>query len=302
MTTATATQTTNNDLQGINDVHSCAMLVDLRIRQWTGRKKDRKVSRKVAQDHSVAEHVGSYYKSLVDGSLLKPVQQITNGARAYHYQMTLPWFDQGARALSSAAYFEYKRTMNDYQEQYERAVETLLQSYPLAREEARRMLGSLFDDTEYPTLDRLAEKFDFAVDLFPLPKGDDFRCALGVDEVSAIRRSIEDQTNGMMQRAVNDVYRRIEQVLGSFVDRLGGDDKKIFRDSLVENARELVDTLPALNITGDPEIETLTTRMRDTLCRYDADVLRNSASAKKEVYQGAQAMKSDLDAFLGGAF
>lgn len=299
MNTVTNIQT-NQELRGINDVHSCAMLVDLRISQWTGRRKDKRVSRKVAMDNNVHESVGSYHKSLVDGSLLRPVQQITGAARAYHYQMTLPWFDAGARALSSAAYFEYKRNMNDYQEQFEVAVEHLLQSYPLAREEAKRMLGSLFDDSEYPTIDRLAEKFAFSIDLFPLPKGDDFRCALGVDEVSAIRRGIEEQTGSMMQRAVNDVYHRIEKVLESFVDRLGGEEKKIFRDTLVDNARELVNTLPALNITNDPEIDKLGKRMEKVLCRYDADVLRTNESAKIEVYNEAKTIKSDLDAFFGG--
>jgi hypothetical protein len=39
------------------------------------------------------------------------------------------------------------------------------------------------------------------------------------------------------------------------VDRLSGDDKKIFRNSLVDNALELTNLLTRLNVTKDPKLE-----------------------------------------------
>jgi hypothetical protein len=71
-----------------------------------------------------------------------------------------------------------------------------------------------------------------------------------------------------------------------------------FRDSLVGNVRELVDLLPALNITGDPVLTDITKRMRESLTVYDGDTLRASAAARIETAKAADDILATVSAFM----
>jgi hypothetical protein len=86
--------------------------------------------------------------------------------------------------------------------------------------------------------------------------------------------------------------------LKAFKPAQGGDRAEgIFRDSLVENVRELVAVLPSLNITGDPTLAAVAARM-EALCRDDADELRDNAAARASVAAEADAILADVGQFL----
>lgn len=285
----------------VNDVYGTAMLTNLSISQWTARKLDRRVSDEVANSKNVDTNVGSYYKSLIDPNVLSTIKTLVNEARSYHYQMTLPWSDNGPRILPTDLYFQYMDRMRAYKERYNAAVDTVLNQYPYHREEAKRLLGSMFREEDYPTPDKLAQRYGFHLEVYPLPRGADFRCDIGAEELEEVRESIEASTRQAMQKSVKDAFDRVYQVVAKYTDRLE-DEKTVFRDSMVENARELVEILPKLNFVGDPELDRLTQVMRDHLCQYEPETLRTSPQARKQAYDTASAVKSDLDTFFGGGF
>jgi hypothetical protein len=67
------------------------------------------------------------------------------------------------------------------------------------------------------------------------------------------------------------------------IDRLGGEEKKIFRDSLVDNALELTNLLTKLNVTNDPKLETARQELERLLVGVTADDLRESQGARAVV-------------------
>lgn len=280
-------------------INTRALLVDLRISQWTARKIDKTATEQVAQANGIDKSVGTYYKSVINGKALEPIKQLVNAARAYHYKMTLPWADSGPRVLSSVAYFEYMGEMQTYATQFETEYKNFEQQYAYHRVEAQRKLGPLFNDSEYPDLNTLADKFSFDLRVTPLPMADDFRVELGDDEVEKLRATIKAQTEAVVGEAVKDVYVRALDVVEAFVDRLSEEDK-VFRDSLVTNAQELVATMPKLNFTGDPALAALCERMKETLCQHEPAILRNNVSARKATHEAALAVKKDLLDFFGG--
>lgn len=283
-------------MQGI---HAKAMLVDLRVSQWTGRKIDRKATEQVAQMNGIDVRVGTYYKSLLEGKELDPIKNLVNGARAYHYKMTLPWSDSGPRILAATLYFEYMQDMQTFSEQFKKLYADFEQRYALARSEAQRTLGPLFRDEDYPMLATLATRFSFDLNVLPLPVADDFRVDLGDDEVSRLREDIERNVKASMSGAVIDMGKRIEQVVDSFADRLAKEEN-IFRDTLVENARQLVDLLPKLNVAGDARIDTLCAQVREKLCKYEPQTLRDNIAARKATWGAARDLKNDLANFFAG--
>jgi len=252
----------------MQNIHSAAMLANLRISQWTARKIDKKVAGEVAKNHNVQASVGAYYKSVLpttdangERTAIERIKKLVGEARTYHYKMTLPWLDSGARVLSSAAYFDYMQVMQEFKQRFKEVVNDFVYDYPFEREEAKIRLGTLFNEDDYPPLDRVADRFGFLLDILPIPMGADFRCDIGNDEADKIRAEIEK--------------------------------------SLVTNASDLADLLPKLNFTGDPALTALGTALKEKLCVYGADELRNNMSARRETYAAALDMKKDMAAFFG---
>lgn len=284
----------------VSNIHAKAMLVNLNISQWSARKIDKRAAAEIASAHGVESRNGAYYKSLVEGGALEEIKRLVTQARTEHYRRTLPWSDAGPRVLANLGYIEYAQKMGEYGQRFDALVAQFLNDYPLLKQEAKRLLGSLFDEADYPDLQRVADKFGFKTSVTPLPMGDDFRCDLGAEEVDRIRAEITAATTGAMHQAVASAYERISQVVDAFTDRLAGTET-LFRDSLVGNARDLVDILPTLNITNDPKLAELTERMRTKLCAHEPDALRHNHSVRKAAYDEAVSMRKDLMDFFGGA-
>lgn len=283
----------------VKDIHATVMLAELSVSQWTARKLDRRATQQVADSNKVESRNGAYYKSLIEGGSLEEIRKLVTKARNAHWRRTLPWSDAGPRVLSNMAYLDYMQDMAEYGKQFDELLEKFLNEYPLLRQEARRLLGELFDDDDYPDLNQVAAKFSFGVNILPLPKGDDFRCDIGTVEVDRIRKEITDTTNAAMQRAVTDAFDRVTKVVEAYMDRLAGTET-VFRDSLVQNARDLAEVLPALNVTGDPRLTELATKLKEKLCAHEPDALRHNHTTRRETYEQAVAMHKDLMGFLGG--
>lgn len=280
-------------------IHARAMLVNLNISQWTARKTDRKATKDVAESNHVVSTQGAYYKSLVEGGALDDIKALVNQARAEHYKRTLPWSDNGPRILSNFGYLDYITKMNAYADQFDALVNVFLSEYPQMRLEARRLLGSLFEDNDYPSVGAVHCKFNFKVSITPLPMGDDFRCDLGTEEVDRIREEITNGTAAALQQAQRDAFERVEKVVNSYIERLGDPDNK-FRDSLVDNARELAELLPALNIINNPLLADLADSLMNKLCAHEPSVLREDPISRQETFMAAKSMHKDIMDFFSG--
>ena len=289
----------------MKQIHSNAMLVNLRISQWTARKIDKRVAGEVAKNHGVNASVGAYYKSVLlttdlngERTSIERIKKLVGDIRGYHYKMTLPWLDTGARVLSATAYFEYMQTMQAYKQGFEMLVETFVYDYPFEREEAKVRLGSLFNEDDYPMPERVATRFGFAMDIMPIPMGSDFRCDLGEEEAARIKAEIEKTTLDTVNASIADVYRRIAGVVDAFVSKLQFADTR-FEKSLVTNAEEMVMLLPMLNFTGDATLQKIGDTIKDKLCAKSADTLRNDMVARREAYAAALDLKKDMAVFFG---
>ncbi len=284
----------------LDDIHGKAMLINLTICRWSARKSDKRAANEVAATHGAKTSKASYYKPLVEGAVLEAINVAATKARTEHYRRTLPWSDSGPRILSNVGYIDYMQAMSGLRAEFDAAVAAFVSEYPLLRQEAKRNLGTLFNDAEYPEVALVGQKFSFNCSILPLPKGDDFRCDLGTEDIERIRQDIEANTQAAVKNSMLDAFDRVAVVVEAFVSRLA-DPKTIFRDSLVTNARDLVAVLPTLNIAGDPRLDAIAERLRTTLCTFEPDDLRKDKDARRQAYNEAMDMHKDLINFFGGA-
>jgi len=72
-----------------------------------------------------------------------------------------------------------------------------------------------------------------------------------------------------------------------------------FRDSVVTNLVKLVDVLPKLNVTADPELERLAAEVHASLL-VDPQELRKSESIRTEIATTAAAIAKRMAAYMTG--
>jgi len=281
-----------------------AMLADLTISSWSGRKYDRKVSDDVATQHNATSDAGRYNKRLIARKAQEDLERIARTAFRYHYFVTLPWLDSGVRVFPSALYFDYVTKMNASERAFNEAADRFAAAYPQMITDAQRDLNGLFNASDYPAPSAIRSKFAFRIAMLPLPDATDFRVDLGDEQVKKLQEQFVQTRDALFNRAIGEVVGRIQEVVGRMAERLRAykvtDDKTegVFRDTLVTNIRDLVAVLPALNVTEDDRLDDLIDRVRTSLCAHDADVLRENTTVRIETADAADEILAHVNAFF----
>jgi hypothetical protein len=110
----------------------------------------------------------------------------------------------------------------------------------------------------------------------PVPEANDFRVDIAEDIRSEMEREYKQAYTSRVETAMNDAWSRLHTTLEHMVERLSGNDKKIFRDSLVDNAMELTSLLTKLNVTNDPKLEDARKELEKSLVGVTPEDLRES--------------------------
>ena len=274
---------TNNSIS----IASSAMLVELSISSWTARKLDKKVSAEVDSAKGAKTNAGNYNKNLLAGTgFLDTITKYAANARAWHLSQTLPWSDNGLRLLPVSNFVAYKEQLNTLESNYKALVDKFIVAYPNLVSAAAFQLGALFDRSEYPEAEQIEKKFKFNVNFLPVPTAGDFRVDIGEDAKQELIASCNNAYNDRLNSAMKDAWGRLHEHLLRMSDRLADTEdgkNKIFRDSLLENAVELVDLLKHFNLTNDPTMEQARLDLADAIKNYDANDLREVDSCRYAV-------------------
>lgn len=263
----------------VPSLSSSAMLVELSISSWTGRKKDKAASKKVTDDNGADAAVASVNKTLLSDceqiiNIKKYIGEVRNHV---HYHLTMPWSDTGIRLLPTEMFFEYQNGVTRYEGLIASEVDSLIDDFEYQKAKASARLGTLFNEDDYPTAESLRDKFSFRVNFMPLPEAGDFRLDIGNEAMNEIKQKYEGMYTSKIEEAMKDIWHRVHGALSAMSSRLGYDDngkKLIFRDSLIDNALDMVDLLKKCNVTRDSQMQAMAEKLEDALRGVTADGLR----------------------------
>ena len=71
-----------------------------------------------------------------------------------------------------------------------------------------------------------------------------------------------------------------------------------FRDSLVQNLRDLCDLIPRLNFANDARLESLRQKIESELLAHSASELRDDYKVRESVAQAAQQISDSVSEFM----
>lgn len=272
-----------------------AILASLSISTWAARKLDKPATAKVETEFSTQGKVGQYTKNLLPGAReLQEVGRVATSIREFYYTNTLPWCADGTRILSSKNYLPFTSEYRKRRGEFDRAVSDFLTAYPSLQAHAQVKLGSLFSPGEYPAIARLESSFSCDVQFMPMPDVQDFR----VEILDSEKTEFLDRMKDAESRAMRDCWSRLHEVVSRAAGKLSQPDA-IFRDSLIENISEVCAILPRLNLTDDPQLETMRQHVEQTIAAISPDSCRVSESSRNSAAGSLADIASKMSAFMG---
>lgn len=281
-------------------ISSAAVLIDLSISVWTGRKKDKRASDEITAQKQAAKDVASVSKKLLgDCEKLTAIQKFAGNVRNAHYAMTTPWSDLGLRLCPTSKYINgYELAMSEYQQEFHVLVDAFIKEYDWEVQNVQLKLGGLWVPDEYPTAQALREKFRFRYAAMPVPEAGDWRLDVGAEAAQVLREQYEKFYGDQFKNAMGDVWRRTYDALNRMSEKLDysdKEDKKIFRDTLVTNVHDMITMLQEFNITKDPIMHKAAVDLERALSGVTAEALREDAHLRAQTKQQVDEVRKAID-------
>jgi len=283
----------------MTQLNSKALLVQLKISQWTARKYDKRVTKEAAENNNADMVAGRYNKSLLPMTdSLKQVHKKASTIRATYYENTLKWDTDGVQLLPTANYLDFMSKFGTLKNEYYDLVNKFVSGYSQHVEDAEEYLGDMYNPADYPSTAEIMDKFKMDMNVSPLP-ADDFRVEIGEADLAAIQYDVEQRVQAAQSKAMEDVWQRLYDKVEAIVERLS-DPSALFKNSLIENAASLCELLPRLNFADDPELEAMRREVEAKLTRYSSEVVRNDPDRRREVAADAKDIANKMSVFMGG--
>lgn len=266
------------------------VLVNLSTRCWSGVITDRRMSDSLAADEGVPADRLRVEKRLVAKEAIRKVKLEVERTREYVESVSLPWLDRGMRVLPASRIMEIRETFSRRTESYKEAVREFCEAYPALVEDQRGVLNGSFRESDFPPTSEIERHFHLSLGVYPFPKGEDFR--LDPELENRLREEFESEKADCLKDATKALALRVVERLTKISSALHQPDK-VFRDSLVENLRELVKALPEYNLTGDPRLTAFEAELA-SIAAHEPDALREDKARRAEVAAKAQAAADRL--------
>lgn len=274
----------------VEDLSTKAMLVRLSCHGWGARVRDGEVENEVSEKHQNEVNTGIYIKKLLKSDSLDAYWSAVREVVVIHKRMTLPW-DIGTGLLPAALYWKYNELIEPLKTKAASCADKFAEEYAAERKGGfktyRKLLGGLFNEEDYPESERVRRKFEIRVRIRPIENPNDFRVNLGRGHSDQIKNEMAESLRSEIQDMMKEPFHRLYDVVRKVNEKLSDADS-IFRDSLIENVKELVEVLPDLNVTNDPELTALIASVDKELCSVaDMKALRKDKDYRKKVAKSA---------------
>ena len=248
------------------DIFRQSCLLQLRTSIWTGSK---------SLDPAALQQLGNSEwlrgkKNLVDPYYLGPIKTTVMKARKYLSKMALPFPLNSLTLIPKNSIPKVEEGLKEFETEFWSHTESFLDHYELAREEAKNVLGDLFQETDYSMNLRGKFAFNWQFILLDVPKKSSIlppdiyiqekqKFQLLMEEaqetamialrmeltglLSHMTERLSDSTDGKPKIIRNTTAKNLNEFFESFQDRNLFNDDQL--QALIEQAKEVVNSIPS---------------------------------------------------------
>ncbi len=228
----------------------------------------------------------------------KEVTAVRGQVGIYWKSITLPFPESGVRLIRQHEVDRFNQEMASHRLELHDAVASLERHYSELKSAARRRLGDLFDEKDYPA--SLQGLFDLAWD-FPNVEPPDYLLQLNPaiyeQERQRVAGRFEEAVRLAEQAFINEFARLIEHLSERLSDD-GTGVRKIFRDSAITNLTEFFDRFRQLNVRSNADLDALVERAQGIVSGVEAQALRDNDALRQQVARQFSQVQAVIDGLL----
>ena len=229
------------------------------------------------------------------------IKHVMGKARNYLRKVALPFPITGCVLVPRKLIPEIQEHLKQLETHYQNHVEDFLYWYPQAIQDAKALLGELFDECDYPTPEAVRTRFRFQwryIVIGPsvsrvLPP------SIYKDEVAKFQNLMEQAR----QEAIAALRGEFVELVANITDKVSGaeDGKpKRLRDAAVENLRDFLDSFADRNLFEDEQLAELVNQCKAIISGTDANAIRHSALVKENLHTSMTNLLKTIESSLEG--
>lgn len=273
-----------------------SILTRIHISVFNPVRKDEKITKDVIGRNHSSHNSGQWKKNIINPDHLAGIVRQSSATRRAHDEKTLPWQDSGVRILPAKLYLEWQEEINDHKSKFDRMVSDFIYNWDTYVEEAKQNLNGMFRDRDYPTKSELERKFGIKASIFNIPDSSDFRVKMMDANGEEIKARIDTSIKEAESNIKKELFVKVLEPVKRMAEKLKN-EKGIFRNTLVENLREVVEIFPKMNIVGDPVLEGFVEELKE-ISSANPEALRNDRRERKAVAEEAERIAKKMEAYL----
>ena len=286
------------NLDGIANATSIATkacLVRLRIRKPSASKKDQSLTDLYnARNGEVdAGYWSSKYFS--QSPRWKAMNNALNAVYRFNRQETLPWTDDGERALPMAAHPAYMAGITPLIDMANVHIKDFFDHYEEEVDADLMHKHSTGDRSKYPTAEEIREKISVSVKFLPITTGRDWRVDVGEAEAALLEKEINSALGNAKDYMLGTIAKGMMDLVEK-IDTYGDGEGKRWHGSLVTNLQDAVNRIAKLNVGDDPDVNALVTAVDGVLDKHSPapDSMKHSEGARSEAKEELNNLLANL--------
>ena len=266
-------------------------LVQLKIRLFNPKVKDKSATAEVCADKSASYDSVGVVKAVVPKERIVKITKLASQIRMFVATHSGFWPDDGVRTIRTKRLGEFRAGFSALRDEFNQAADEFSNDWTAIRESAKMSLGQLFNEQDYPDEKTIRDRFECTIHVYALPDVGSLRDVAGCfDEIFAEN---ETRIQAAISEARLEPLKQMATLLGHMADTLKVDDK-IFRDSMVENLKDLLATEEDVVVVDDPEIKELFQKVRESVAGYTPDALRKDTTMRHKAADDAAGLVAEV--------
>ena len=277
--------------------YSNVMMLDINISKYEGRKGDKGAGMALDSDRNVKGKGHSVTKITCDAEEMSDYLQPYTDFKKWLNTNCLP-IGENRYLFLVDKYQDVVTKVDNFKMKFTKGYEHFCENfYNEIVPKQKNRLNDAWDEADYPS--DILSKFGCHVLFTTVPDASSVQKYIGLPQEDVDRLVVENEkaVTAMFETAMRHPYKRIVEVVNKMVEKLS-DEGARFKNSLVDNIKEVVDLLPQLNITKSKELEDIADRLNQDLCSVAPDALRYDLNKRKEVVEKAEKIMADLEGYF----
>lgn len=238
-------------------------------------------------------------KTLLESNELEAIRKHDSGLRKWLGNTCLP-YDIGIMLLPIGLVQPAQEKLTAHKVERDALIEAFISAYPTIKEKAKADLGTLYNETEYPLVSEIRQKFTFEWQYI------NFGTPGQLMQINPeLYKQEQEKAAQQLQTATEEITAVMRETLFEMVshlkDRLtpGADGKprKLY-DSAITNIKEFLNTFDLRNVTDDKALAAEVQKVRMLLGGTNISTLRSSDEWREKIRKGMENVTDSLSGMV----